>query len=126
MSEPSRFVSVKFSPVGRPRVFLLDQLALERPMPGESVVVHTETGDQVGAVVPTIPGTAERHHLPPDSSQRVVRRATEEDVILKLKRQQREEEARRVALLLVERVTAVAGDDKDALMRAMTLMEKTL
>ena len=101
MSETTRYVSVKFAPMGRAQAFLLGDLGLAPvPVTGDRVVVQTEDGPAVGAVVPTIPGVAERHKIPADSTHRVVRKATSDDVIVKLKRQQREE-AYRLALLKI-------------------------
>ena len=99
----ARFVSVKFSPIGRPQTFLLDDLAFADVLPagGDKVVVQSETGSAVGAIVPTPSPVLERRPLPEHSPNRVVRRATTEDVIVRLKRQQREQEAHRVALLKI-------------------------
>lgn len=102
MSESVRYVSVKFAPMGRAQSFLLADLGVGPvPVTGERVVVQTEAGQAVGAVVATIPGVGERHKLPADSPRRVVRKATAADVIVKLKRQQREQEAHRLALLKI-------------------------
>ena len=51
----ARFVSVKFSPIGRPQTFLLGDLSLgDAPLvTGDKVVVQSESGTAVGAVVPT-------------------------------------------------------------------------
>ena len=99
----SRFVSVKFSPIGRPQTFLLNDLlfADAAPVAGEKVVVQSEAGSALGAVVATPPEVMERRQLPEQSPNRVVRKATAEDVIVRLKRQQREQEAHRVALLKI-------------------------
>jgi cell fate regulator YaaT (PSP1 superfamily) len=102
MSETIRYVSVKFAPTGRAQTFLLGELGLApAPRTGDRIVVQTENGPAVGAVVPTIAGVAERHKIPSDSPQRFVRKATADDVIVKLKRQQREQEAHRLALLKI-------------------------
>jgi cell fate regulator YaaT (PSP1 superfamily) len=102
MSETTRYVSVKFAPTGRVQNFLLGNLGLvPPPVTGDRLVVQTDNGPAIGAVVPTIPGLPERHQIPADSPQRVVRRATADDVIVKLKRQQREQEAHRLALLKI-------------------------
>jgi cell fate regulator YaaT (PSP1 superfamily) len=100
MSETTRYVSVKFAPTGRAQIFLLGDLGLV-PVTGDRLIVQTDAGAAIGAVVPTIPGIAERHKIPPDSPQKVVRKATADDVIVKLKRQQREQEAHRLALLKI-------------------------
>ena len=103
INPPVRFVSVKFSPIGRPQTFLLDDLAfVDSPLTaGEKVVVQSGDGSAVGAVVPTPSTIMERRPLPEDSPNRVVRRATADDVMVRLKRQQREQEAHRVALLKI-------------------------
>ena len=102
MGEPTRFVSVKFAPMGRAQTFLLADLVLDPPLTaGDKVVAQTDVGIAVGTVVPTIPGVAERHKLPSDSTHRVVRKATADDVVVRLKRQHREQEAYRLALLKI-------------------------
>jgi len=54
-TNPTRSVSVKFSPIGRPQTFLLnDLLFADAPLvSGDKVVVQTEAGAAVGSVVPT-------------------------------------------------------------------------
>jgi cell fate regulator YaaT (PSP1 superfamily) len=102
MGEPTRLVSVKFAPMGRVQTFLLADLVLDSPpVPGDRVIVQTDSGPNVGSVVPTIQAAAERQNLPADSAHRVVRRATADDVIVRLKRQQREREAHHLALLKI-------------------------
>ncbi len=102
MSETTRYVSVKFAPMGRAQTFLLgDPGPAPLPASGDRVVVQTENGPAVGAVVPSIPGVAERHKIPADSPHRVLRNATADDVIVRLKRQQKEQEAYRLALLKI-------------------------
>jgi cell fate regulator YaaT (PSP1 superfamily) len=102
MTQSTRYVSVKFAPMGRAQTFLLGDLELaSAPRIGDRVVVQSENGMAVGSVVPTIPEVAERHNIPPDSPQRLVRKATAEDVVVKLKRQQKEQEAYRLALLKI-------------------------
>jgi cell fate regulator YaaT (PSP1 superfamily) len=102
MGEPTRFVSVKFAPMGRVQTFLLGDIGLAPPpRTGERVLVQTESGPAVGSVVPTIQAAAERRRLPADSPQKFVRRVTADDVIITLKRQQKEQEAYRLALLKV-------------------------
>ena len=102
-AETARFVSVKFSPIGRPQTFLLnDLLFADAPLAtGEKVVVQTEAGNALGAVAATPTAVMERRQLPGHSPNRVIRKATVEDVIVRLKRQQREQEAHRVALLKI-------------------------
>ena len=102
MSEPTRYVSVKFAPVGRTRTFLLTDLSIQPPpVRGDRVIVQTDSGPALGSVVPTISGVAERQNIPADSSHKVVRRATPDDVVVRLKRQQKEQEAYRLALLKI-------------------------
>ena len=109
---PSRFVSVKFSPIGRAQTFLLnDLLFADVPLPGQpdwnglaagdQVVVQSETGTAVGSIVPTPSTVMERRQLPEHSPNRVLRRATLDDVTVRLKRKQREQEAHRIALLKI-------------------------
>lgn len=102
MSDSSRFVSVKFAPMGRPQTFLLADLTFDPPPArGDRVIVQTDAGPALGAVVATIPGRAERQGLTPETPHKVVRKATTDDVIVRLKRQQREQEAYRLALLKI-------------------------
>jgi cell fate regulator YaaT (PSP1 superfamily) len=111
----SRFVSVKFSPIGRAQTFLLNDLLFADASPGspagqprgsglvagDKVVVQSEAGTAVGSIVST-PSTVMERRLPPEHSpNRVVRKATLEDVTVRLKRQQREHEAHRIALLKI-------------------------
>jgi cell fate regulator YaaT (PSP1 superfamily) len=100
--EPVRLVSVKLTPAGRVQTFPLGDLAPDRaPRVGESVVVQTETGTALGAVVRSIPQLEARRQPAADSSNRVVHVATHEDVVTRLKQQQREKEAYRIALLKI-------------------------
>jgi len=102
MSDRTRYVSVKFAPVGRAQIFLLSDPAIDPPPTrGDRVVVQTDNGPAVGTVSPTIPGVAERQKIPAESPHRVVRRATPDDVVVKLKRQQKEQEAYRLALMKI-------------------------
>src|SRR5688572_26618801 len=98
-----RFVSVTFSPIGRPQTFLLNDLLFTDTMPlkGDTVVVQTDAGSAIGAVVSTPSAVLERRQPPEHSPNRIVRKATAEDVTVRLKRQQREQEAHRVALLKI-------------------------
>jgi cell fate regulator YaaT (PSP1 superfamily) len=92
-----RFVSVKFTPVGRSQSFLLPDLALDAaPAPGDEVVVETADGPAIGRVTRAIPALASRREPTPDSPNRVVRRASREDVVARFRREQREQEAMRV------------------------------
>ena len=99
--EPARFVSVKIAPMGRPQSFLLEDLSFDPPSPGDQVVVQTEAGPSVGAVVRTAPELAARRRPPADSPNKVVRKATADDIVVRLKRQHREQEAYRLALLKI-------------------------
>ena len=97
----SRFVSVKFTPVGRTVSFLLPDLRIEGLTPGEQVVVTGTEGPALGTVMRTAPQVAERREPAGDSAQVVVRRATKDDVVQRLRQQQREQEAQRVAQLKI-------------------------
>jgi cell fate regulator YaaT (PSP1 superfamily) len=94
------FVSVKLSPIARRQEFLVAG-GTPPPLPGEAVVVQTDTGLALGHVVRTIPVTADKRQPPPDSCHTVVRRASREDVVARLKQQHREQEALRIALMMV-------------------------
>lgn len=101
MSEPQRFVSVKLTPVGRTQSFALGAAPEKAPRAGEMVVIQTDGGPAVGAVVPSIPQTAEQRRPPSDSPNRVVRLATHEDIVARRRHQQREKDAYRLALLKI-------------------------
>jgi cell fate regulator YaaT (PSP1 superfamily) len=92
-----RFVSVKFTSVGRHQPFLLPDLALD-PLPaaGDEVVVMTADGPAIGRVTRSIPALAARRVPAPDSPNHVVRKATREDVVARYRREQREQEALRI------------------------------
>lgn len=106
----TRFVSVKFDPVGRHVSFLLPDLAIDAEAelsapppsirPGDPVVVQTPDGLALGTVTRTPSGVAERR-APPDDQHVVVKRASHDDIVLRLKLEQREREARRVAQLKI-------------------------
>jgi cell fate regulator YaaT (PSP1 superfamily) len=100
---PVRYVSVKFAPIGRPQTFLLNDqfFAGASPAAGDKVIVQSEAGSAIGAIVATPAIVVDRRHPPEHSPNRVVRKATAEDVMVRLKRQQREQEAHRVALLKI-------------------------
>ena len=93
---PRPFVSVRFSPAGRTRTFLLPDLdldAMDTPIaPGEQVVVQTEAGPAVGTARQPIPGLDDRKPSSPDAQ--VVRRASAADILTRLKNEQREQEAK--------------------------------
>ena len=97
----SRFVSVKFTPAGRPVSFLLPALRIEGLTPGDQVVVTGAEGPAVGTVTRTPPQVAERREPAADSPHVVVRRATRDDVVQRLRQQQREQEAQRVAQMKI-------------------------
>jgi cell fate regulator YaaT (PSP1 superfamily) len=105
--EPARpLVSVKFTPAGRTHTFLLPELALDRPasetgadptpVPGDSVVVESAEGSQMGTVTRTPPALDARRRA--QAQDAVLRRSTEADVVLRLKHQQREREAHQFCL----------------------------
>lgn len=121
-----RFVSVKFTAVGRTHAFLLPDLALDDPQPqdpspeeaapqpaasgpdaadafapGDPVVVQMPEGPAVGTVTRSIPAAAVRKISGPDAPAGLVRRATRDDVLLRLKQQRREQEAHRICLLKI-------------------------
>jgi cell fate regulator YaaT (PSP1 superfamily) len=111
------FISVKFTPVGRTRTFLLPDLAFDadpdpaddtsppitttRFAPGDAVVVTTSEGPAVGTVTRAVAELAARKAPPGDSAERVVRKATREDVVARLKHQQREQDAHRICLMKI-------------------------
>jgi cell fate regulator YaaT (PSP1 superfamily) len=99
---PAPLVAVKLSPVGRAQTFLLQDLPGNAvPRTGDRVVVHTDSGDAVGTVVPSIPQLGDKRRPPADSPHRVVRLATREDVVARMKHKHREQEAFRIATLKV-------------------------
>jgi cell fate regulator YaaT (PSP1 superfamily) len=112
-----RFISVKFSPVGRSYSFLVPELALDAPeppdpssasndgpvpvpMPGDRVIVQTPDGRAMGTVTRTIPALTSRRAAP-EPDRRVVRQATRDDVITRLKHEQREKDAQRICLMKI-------------------------
>ena len=97
----SRYVSVKFTPVGRTVSFLLPDLQIDGLSPGDQVVVNGMEGTAVGTVTRTVPQLAERRQPDTDSQHVVVRRATRDDVVQRLRQQQREQEAQRVAQMKI-------------------------
>ena len=101
MAASSRFVSVKFTPVGRTVSFLLPDLQIDGLSPGDQVVVNGGEGTAVGTVTRTAPQLAERRQPAADSQNVVLRRATKDDVVQRLKQQQREQEAQRVAQMKI-------------------------
>jgi cell fate regulator YaaT (PSP1 superfamily) len=98
----ARFVSVRFSPIGRAHTFLLGDLSLSSPpASGEQFVVRTDSGAAVGEVVGLAPAVEARREPAPDSTDRVLRKATAEDIVSRLKHRHREEEGRRIALMKI-------------------------
>lgn len=96
-----RFVSVKFTSVGRVRTFLLPELALDESFtPGDSVVVETSDGPAYATVART-PSVLLERKASAAAPQSVIRRATREDVLARLRQQQREREAFRFATLRI-------------------------
>jgi cell fate regulator YaaT (PSP1 superfamily) len=98
----ARFVSVRFSPIGRAHTFLLgDHSQPSPPVSGEQLVVRTDAGAAVGEVV-SLPSAVEARRQPSnEATDRVVRRATPEDIVSRLKHKHREDEARRIALMKI-------------------------
>ena len=92
--EPSPYVSIKLHAIGRPQTVLLDDLRFDPPLvPGDSVVVQTDTGPSVATIVRMSPSIAERRQPPAGPGMKVLRRTTQEDVLIRLKQKQREQEA---------------------------------
>jgi cell fate regulator YaaT (PSP1 superfamily) len=101
-TKSSRFVSVKFDAVGRSRTFLLPDIDFDPQLePGDPVVVQTGARKSYGAIVRSVPESAERKAPAAGSPIKVLRRATREDVVRKLQHEQREREAKRVCLLKI-------------------------
>jgi cell fate regulator YaaT (PSP1 superfamily) len=95
------YVSVRLGLMGRTQTFLLDDGA-DPPVPGDPVVIRTDPGTALAAVVPTIGAAAARRAVP---SQTVfVRRASVDDRTTRQRQQRREEEARRTALVLIRQL----------------------
>jgi cell fate regulator YaaT (PSP1 superfamily) len=93
-------VAVKLTRVGRAHTYVAPE-ADRLPLAGEQVVVETESGPALGAVVRRIPQLDDRRQPAADSPQRVVRIATRDDILTRLKQQHREQEAFRIALLKI-------------------------
>ena len=101
-SVPAPLVAVKLNPVGRAHSYRIgDDPAKAPPRAGERVVVQTEDGPAVGAVVRPIPQLADRRRPPDDSPRRLVRVATKEDIAARQTHQRREQDAHRIALLKI-------------------------
>ena len=100
-SDRGLYVSVRLGPVSRTQTFLLDTIT-DRPRPGDAVVIRTEQGPTLAAVVPTIGAVAARRALPAQNI--FIRQATDDDRTLRQRQQRREEEARRSALILIRQL----------------------
>src|SRR5262245_44915069 len=87
--------------MGRTQTFLLDD-GTDPPIPGDPVVIRTEPGTALAAVVPTIGAAALRRAVPAQAV--FVRRATADDRTTRQRQQRREEEARRTALVLIRQL----------------------
>ncbi len=104
MSEhiPTPGVSVKFTPVGRVRRFLLPEFALDPPLAtGDRVIVRTPEGSSMATVSRPMSADVIARRPSAETGHQVVRRATEEDVIQRLKQEQREREAYRVGTMKI-------------------------
>lgn len=97
--QPLRFVSVKLNPVGRVQRYVIDDVALAQPRPGDTVVVDTESGPALGTVLSGIPQLAARPAAAPQ--HRLVRLASHDDIVARMRDRQREEDAYRLALLKI-------------------------
>lgn len=87
-------VSVKFSPTGRVRTFLVQDPALAgRPQVGGQVVVTGPDTVTLGTVVRSIPELASRRA--PAAESDVARPASHDDIVLRLKHAERERQAYR-------------------------------
>lgn len=102
MVAPLRFISAKLSPVSRPQSFVLADAAEPRvPVAGDAVIVQTDHGPALGAVVRMASAHADRRAPAPDAPFQVVRLASHGDIVTRMRHQQREREAHRVALLKI-------------------------
>jgi len=100
--DPVRLVSVKLTPVGRAHTVPIPSSSTDSvPAPGTRVVVQTENGLAVGAVVRSVPELQERRRPPAESPNRVVRLASRDDTVRRLKHEHREREAHRVAMMKI-------------------------
>jgi len=101
-SNPSRLISVKLTPVGRPHTFVSPERAGDRqPHTGDQVVVQDENGTAVGTVVRSVPQLVERRLPSGEAPPRIIRVATREDIVTRLKQEHREKEAFRIASLKI-------------------------
>ena len=100
-SAPGVLVPVRLTSVGRPQHALVaDPTAASSLIPGNQVVVETETGATLGTVAAASPEVA-RRQCPGQSPLRVIRIATAEDVAARRRQHEREAEAYRVGLMKV-------------------------
>jgi cell fate regulator YaaT (PSP1 superfamily) len=96
-----RLIPVKLTTVGRVQSVVLPDASARLPRPGDQVVVQTDAGPAVGAVVRANAEVTERRRPAGDAPARVVRLATHDDIVARGRQRQRETEAFRVALLKV-------------------------
>ena len=100
-SAPGVLVPVRLTPVGRPQHALVpDPTAASSLVPGNQVVVETETGATLGTVAAASPEVA-RRQCPGQSPLRVIRIATADDVAARRRQREREAEAYRAGLMKV-------------------------
>lgn len=88
--------SVRFTPTGRRRSFLLPDLSLDGPLaPGDTVVVCDGEQVAVGCIVgePLAVATRRAASLPDDGRTRLLRRTTSDDQSRRLQQQYKEQEA---------------------------------
>jgi hypothetical protein len=84
-------VSVKFTAVGRVHTFLLDDFPPDSPLvPGDQVLLQTDSGPTLGTLTRSIPALNERRHPGDGSPNRVLR-----------KQQHREREAHRICAMKI-------------------------
>ena len=98
----SRFVSVKFDPVGRVHTFLLSDIDFDPKLsPGEPVIVQMGAQQAYGAIARTVPPVAARKAPTANAPARVLRRASRDDVLRRFRDEQREREAKRMCQLKI-------------------------
>ena len=96
---PGAFVAVKAIPGGWIRTALA--CASEPPLAdGEVVVVQTDSGPALAAVLAR-PAALLAHHPPPDQAPRILRRASNQDKALRARHEQREREALRLCVMKI-------------------------
>jgi len=99
--QPAPLVAVKLTPIGRAQTVLPAETSGAPPRAGDRVVVQTEGGLAVGAVVRRIPQLDEKRRPSGEPPARVVRLATRDDLVARLKQQHREQEAHAIATLKI-------------------------